>query len=61
MRMVFRPSMPAIWLPVAVPVTLSTWMLPVEYSSGEPEPAVESVELVTEISPPPRSVAILAQ
>ena len=30
MRMVLRPSMPASWLPAAVPVTLSTSMSPVE-------------------------------
>jgi hypothetical protein len=60
-RMVLSPSMPAIWLPEAVPVTLSASMSPVEYSSGEPEPAVESVLFVTETEPPPRSVAAAAQ
>ena len=29
-RIVLRPSMPAIWLPVAVPVALVTSMSPVE-------------------------------
>lgn len=32
-------------------------MSPVEYSSGEPEPAVLSVTSAREIDPPPRSVA----
>ena len=52
--------MPAIWLPDEVPETLFTWMSPVEYSSGEPEPAVLSVASAREIDPPPRSVATMA-
>ena len=56
-RMVFRPSIPAICEPLAVPVTPETSISPVEYSSGEPLPAVFSVESVTETDPPPRSVA----
>ena len=57
MRMVLRPSMPAICEPLAVPVTPDTSISPVEYSSGDPLPAVESVDPVTDTVPPPRSVA----
>ena len=35
-------------------------MSPVEYSSGEPEPAALSVASAREIDPPPQSVATMA-